>query len=91
MIGSACEAGELYTAVKENWNDARLRPILDFYDYYEVQPLGNNAYLMRNGDLTRDDLIEINKRIIALGRQENKLVVATGDVHFVAPTDAQYR
>ncbi|WP_315307372.1 PolC-type DNA polymerase III [Pseudoramibacter alactolyticus] len=91
LIGSACEAGELYTAVKENWNDARLRPILDFYDYYEVQPLGNNAYLMRNGDLTRDDLIEINKRIIALGRQENKLVVATGDVHFVAPTDAQYR
>lgn len=91
LIGSACEAGELYTAIKEHWNETRLQELADFYDYYEIQPLGNNEYMVRNGDLSEEDLIENNKKIVELGRKENKLVVATGDVHFVDPGDAYFR
>ena len=91
LIGSACEAGELYTAIKENVPKHKLDQIADFYDYFEVQPLGNNAFMERNGDLTHDDLIQINKAIIALGREKHKLVVATGDVHYVSPEDAAFR
>ena len=91
LVGSACEAGELYTAVKEHWRPERLNKVADFYDYYEVQPLGNNRYMVRNGELTEEDLIENNKRIIKLGKEKNKLVVATGDVHFVDPKDAYFR
>ncbi|MSS19561.1 PolC-type DNA polymerase III [Pseudoramibacter porci] len=91
LIGSACEAGELYTAIKENVPKHKLDQIADFYDYFEVQPLGNNDFMVRNGDLTRDDLIQINKAIIDLGREKHKLVVATGDVHYVSPEDAPFR
>lgn len=91
LIGSACEAGELYTAIKENVPKHKLDQIADFYDYFEVQPLGNNAFMERNGELTHDDLIQINKAIIALGREKHKLVVATGDVHYVSPEDAAFR
>ncbi|MDD2413803.1 MAG: PolC-type DNA polymerase III [Eubacteriaceae bacterium] len=91
LVGSACEAGELYTAVKEHWRPERLNKVADFYDYYEVQPLGNNRYMVRNGELTEEDLIENNKRIVKLGKEKNKLVVATGDVHFVDPKDAYFR
>ena len=92
IIGSACEAGELYKAVLKNVPKPKLDSIADFYDYFEVQPLGNNSYLLRNGTVSSmEDLEEINKRIIELGREKNKPVVATGDVHFVDPNDAYFR
>ncbi|MEG0379181.1 MAG: exonuclease domain-containing protein, partial [Eubacterium sp.] len=92
IIGSACEAGELYKAVLKNEPKNKLDAIADFYDYFEVQPLGNNAYMLRNETVqSMDDLADINKRIIDLGREKNKLVVATGDVHFVDEGDAYFR
>ena len=92
IIGSACEAGELYRAILENrpWND--LKAIADFYDYLEIQPLGNNQFLIDGGQLAdKNALIEINKQIIKLGKELNKPVVATGDVHFQNPEDEVYR
>lgn len=91
IIGSACEAGELYTAIKNNASQNKINALADFYDYYEVQPLGNNSYMVRNGELNEEDLVAINKKIVALGEEKGKLVVATGDVHFVDPGDALYR
>ena len=91
LIGSACEVGELYTAIKENASSEKIEELANFYDYYEVQPLGNNEFMVESGMLTRDDLIENNKKIIELGKKHNKLVVATGDVHFVDPGDAIFR
>lgn len=91
IIGSACEAGELYLAFKNGEKQARIDALADFYDYYEVQPLGNNDFLIREEGRTREELIEINQKIIALGKEKGKLVVATGDVHFVDPEDALYR
>ncbi len=92
IIGSACEAGELYRAILERrpWND--LKNIADFYDYLEIQPLGNNQFLLDNGTLeNKEALIEINKQIIKLGKELGKPVVATGDVHFREPEDEIYR
>ncbi len=92
IIGSACEAGELYRAILENrpWND--LKAIADFYDYLEIQPLGNNQFLIDSGKLAdKNALIEINKQIIKLGHELGKPVVATGDVHFQNPEDEVYR
>ncbi|MEG2284307.1 MAG: PolC-type DNA polymerase III [Eubacterium sp.] len=95
IIGSACEAGELYKAVLNNKPKDKLDEIADFYDYFEVQPLGNNGYLLRPGPKQKvnswEELQEINKKIIDLGREKNKLVVATGDVHFVDEGDAYFR
>lgn len=92
IIGSACEAGELYRAILENrpWND--LKEIADFYDYLEIQPLGNNQFLIDNGSVAdKNALININKQIIKLGKELGKPVVATGDVHFQNPEDEVYR
>lgn len=97
ILGSACEAGDLYDAVYNNLPDEDIKEIVEFYDYLEVQPLGNNGYMInnqkKNGKTVKslDDLIEINKKIIALGDKYNKPVVATGDVHFMDPEDADYR
>lgn len=92
IIGSACEAGELYRAVLNNVPKPKLDAICDFYDYFEVQPLGNNEYLLREEQVgSRKELEAINKRIIALGEEKGKPVVATGDVHFVDPGDAYFR
>ncbi|MDO4288749.1 MAG: PolC-type DNA polymerase III [Eubacterium sp.] len=92
IIGSACEAGELYRAVLKNLPKPKLDAIADFYDYFEVQPLGNNSYLLRNDTVSSmEELEDINRRIIELGREKNKLVVATGDVHFVDKNDAYFR
>lgn len=92
IIGSACEAGELYKGILNNKSNNEIRDIVNFYDYLEIQPLDNNAHLIRNG-IVRDkqELININKRIYQLGRRANKLVVATGDVHFLEPEDEIYR
>ncbi|MCF6464698.1 PolC-type DNA polymerase III [Clostridium sp. Cult2] len=92
IIGSACEAGELYKAILKNKDFNELKNIVSFYDYLEIQPLGNNMHLIRNGLVKgEDELIAINKRIVELGERFKKPVVATGDVHFLDPEDEIYR
>ncbi|MBQ4036685.1 MAG: PolC-type DNA polymerase III [Clostridia bacterium] len=92
IIGSACSEGELYSAILEGKNFGELLRIADFYDYLEVQPLGNNHYLIRDGAVSGEEkLQEINRTIINLARKKNKMVVATGDVHFMRPEDEIYR
>lgn len=92
IIGSACESGELYKAILNNKDPNEIKNIVKFYDYLEIQPLDNNMHLIRNGLVKqREDLIEINKKIVELGKKFNKMVVATGDVHFLDPEDEIYR
>ncbi|MBE7021391.1 MAG: PolC-type DNA polymerase III [Ruminococcaceae bacterium] len=92
IIGSACEAGELYIATRSGQPFDELCDIASFYDYLEIQPLGNNQYLINNGSVENiDGLIEINKTIIEVGKALNKKVVATGDVHFIDKEGAVYR
>ncbi|KUO76143.1 MAG: DNA polymerase III subunit alpha [Clostridia bacterium BRH_c25] len=92
IIGSACEAGELYRSILNNSDDNTITDIARFYDYLEIQPNGNNEFLLRNGKLPNKDMLEaINRKIVELGRKLNKLVVATGDVHFLEPEDEVYR
>ncbi len=92
ILGTACEAGELYKAIIKNRSKNEIRDIIKFYDYLEIQPIDNNMYLVREGILKNENqLREINKKIYALGKQYKKLVVATGDVHFLDPEDEIYR
>ena len=94
LIGSACEAGELYRAILNGRPEEEISRLVDFYDYLEIQPLGNNAFLVRDEDspiTSNDDLIEINKKIVRLGEEFHKPVVATCDVHFLDPDDEIYR
>ncbi|MBQ4156068.1 MAG: PolC-type DNA polymerase III, partial [Clostridia bacterium] len=92
IVGSACEAGELYRAIlaKKQWGE--LLDIASYYDYLEVQPNGNNEFMIKNGTLNSEyDLNEHTKTIIKLAERLNKPVVATGDVHFLKPEDAKFR
>ena len=94
LIGSACEAGELYRAILNGRPQEEITRLVNFYDYLEIQPLGNNAFMIRDEDsdiASNDDLIDINKRIVKLGEEFGKLVVATCDVHFLNPEDEVYR
>ncbi len=94
IIGSACEAGELFQAVVRGAADEELHRIADFYDYLEVQPVGNNMFLLENdkNDLkTIEDLQNLNRKVISLGDALHKPVVATCDVHFLNPEDEVYR
>ncbi len=94
IIGSACEAGELYRALLRGASEPDLKKLVDFYDYLEIQPLGNNMFMTREGYEDRktvEDLMDYNKKIVALGEQYNKPVVATCDVHFLDPQDEVYR
>ena len=94
LIGSACEAGELYRAILNGRPEEEISRLVNFYDYLEIQPLGNNAFLVRDEDspvASNDDLIEINKKMVWLGEQFHKPVVATCDVHFLDPEDEIYR
>ncbi|MCH5266804.1 MAG: PolC-type DNA polymerase III [Lachnospiraceae bacterium] len=96
LIGSACEAGELYRALVEEKPDDEIDRLVRFYDYLEIQPIGNNAFMIRDEDRypqiqDENDLMELNRRIVTLGEAYHKPVVATCDVHFMNPEDEVYR
>ncbi|MDO4521870.1 MAG: PolC-type DNA polymerase III [Eubacteriales bacterium] len=94
ILGSACEAGELFRAVLEGRPDAEITRLVNFYDYLEVQPIGNNSFMLRQEreDIrNEEDLRELNRKIVKLGEKFHKPVVATCDVHFLNPEDEIYR
>ena len=94
LLGSACEAGELYRTLLRGSSQEEVARIVQFYDYLEIQPLGNNAFMLRTDKEpveSEEDLKDINRQIVELGEQFNKLVVATCDVHFLDPEDEVYR
>ena len=95
LIGSACEAGELYQAILEKRSAQQIARLADFYDYYEIQPIGNNRFMIESDrvpDVTsEEDLQNLNREIVELGEKFGKPVVATCDVHFLDPEDEVYR
>ena len=94
IIGSACEAGEIFEAAKERCSALELRRLAEFYDYLEIQPVCNNMFMLLEKNpraKSRDDLYALNRRIVELGRETGKPVVATGDVHFLDPEHEIYR
>lgn len=93
LLGCACVAGELYSAVAANRSDEELMKIASFYDYLEIQPLGNNMFMVRDPkfNCTVEDLKNHNRKIYEIGKKLGKLVVATCDVHFLNPEDSKYR
>ncbi len=95
ILGSACEAGELYRALLEGKADAEIARLANFYDYLEIQPEGNNRFMIlspKHPDIQSvEDIRNINRRIVKLGEQLHKPVVATCDVHFLDPEDEVYR
>ncbi len=94
IVGSACEAGELFRAMVGGRSDAEIARIVGFYDYLEIQPIGNNKFMIHDDDYyvkDEEDLRDLNRRIVALGEKFRKPVVATCDVHFLNPEDEVYR
>ena len=92
LVGSSCGMGELYGAVMHGASEAELERIASFYDYLEIQPIGNNAFLIDNGAVSDETVLQgYNRRILELGRKLNKPVIAASDVHFLDKEDEQYR
>ena len=95
ILGSACEAGELFRAVVDERSEEEIARIVDFYDYLEIQPTGNNEFMIRDPKMTKVstvvDLQDLNRKIVELGEKFNKPVCATCDVHFLNPEDEVYR
>lgn len=95
MIGSACEAGELYRALLDNKPEEYIDELVNFYDYLEIQPLGNNHFMIASPKVDTvhsiEDIKNFNRKIVQLGEEHNKLVVATCDAHFIDPEDSVYR
>ncbi|MCE5285106.1 MAG: PolC-type DNA polymerase III [Pelosinus sp.] len=92
IFGSACEAGELIRAIISGAADDELLRIASFYDYLEIQPIGNNGFLLREGKVPNEEALrDINRKVCEIGDKLGKLVVATGDVHFLNPEDEVYR
>lgn len=95
ILGSACEAGELYRALLDGKSESEIARIVNFYDYLEIQPLGNNQFMIASERIPAvqdmEDIKNLNRRIVELGEQFGKPVVATCDVHFLDPEDEVYR
>ncbi|WP_298837616.1 PolC-type DNA polymerase III [uncultured Clostridium sp.] len=92
IVGSACEAGQVYKVVLQGKSNEEINKIVEFYDYLEIQPLLNNKFMIKNGIVKdENELMDINRRICAIGDKNNMPVVATGDVHFLEPSDAVFR
>ncbi len=92
LVGSACEAGEFFQAVLRHNGSRALRRIGAFYDYFEIMPIANNAFMLENGMVkTEEDLRELNRRVLAVADELGKPVCATGDVHFLDPEDEIFR
>ncbi|MDE7447398.1 MAG: PolC-type DNA polymerase III [Lachnospiraceae bacterium] len=95
ILGSACEAGELYRAILEGKSESEIARLVNFYDYLEIQPLGNNQFMIASERVptinNMEDVKDVNRRIVALGEEFDKPVVATCDVHFLDPEDEVYR